>query len=279
MNTNQNQLKYRSYISTVRSLYEKPIAQTSTALILTLLTIAFFGLAAIKGVGQAAIEGINKARGSGMGWEDIKQAISSEQTPEAESIRDIREGDGMVILDLEGTEVEIDFTKSVEENAARFYEDAKWAKKKMEGLGEASRDFEDKLVKAEEKEEKVIREDFKEMLFPREKPQREDADGKAPGDAEPRPSGALADGRVDGGGVRVVRVRPADVGADLQAARIIYLLLKKEPEKSKRKQEINDSIEKSTKLFLPVEFVSLLSPGSPVALRDSYFEIDPKYYR
>jgi Tfp pilus assembly protein PilO len=44
----KNQLSYRSYITRVRHLYEKPVAQTSTALILTLVTIVFFGLAAIK---------------------------------------------------------------------------------------------------------------------------------------------------------------------------------------------------------------------------------------
>lgn len=45
---NTKQLNYRSYINTVRGLYEQPTTQTSTALIFTLLTIAFFGLAAIR---------------------------------------------------------------------------------------------------------------------------------------------------------------------------------------------------------------------------------------
>lgn len=45
---NKKQLNYRSYINTVRSLYDRPATQTSTALILTLITIAFFGLAAIR---------------------------------------------------------------------------------------------------------------------------------------------------------------------------------------------------------------------------------------
>lgn len=42
------ELSYKSYINRVRGLYDQPIAQTSTALILTLATIAFFGLAAIR---------------------------------------------------------------------------------------------------------------------------------------------------------------------------------------------------------------------------------------
>lgn len=44
----KKQLNYRSYIHTIRALYQKPVAQKSTALILTLSTIAFFGFAAIK---------------------------------------------------------------------------------------------------------------------------------------------------------------------------------------------------------------------------------------
>lgn len=44
----QQALNYRTYTNRVRSIYQKPIAQTSSALILTLLTITFFGFAAIR---------------------------------------------------------------------------------------------------------------------------------------------------------------------------------------------------------------------------------------
>jgi predicted ribosome quality control (RQC) complex YloA/Tae2 family protein len=118
---------------------------------------------------QAALEGISKARASGMEWDEIKKTIGKEQTPEAESIKEIREGDGLVVLDLGGKEVEIVINKSVEDNAARYYEDAKWAKKKLEGLGEASGDFQEKLVQAEKSEESVLGDDFKRMVFPKEK--------------------------------------------------------------------------------------------------------------
>ncbi len=118
---------------------------------------------------QAAIEGIMKAKNSGMEWDDIKKAIQNEQTAEAESIKEIREGDGLVVLVLEGKEVEIEFTKSVEENASRYYEDAKWGKKKLSGLGSASEEFQEKLGHAEQKEEKVLGEDFTKLVFPKEK--------------------------------------------------------------------------------------------------------------
>ncbi len=43
-----NQLNYKSYYHSIRRAYHKPIAQTSSALILTILTISFFGFAAIR---------------------------------------------------------------------------------------------------------------------------------------------------------------------------------------------------------------------------------------
>jgi len=46
--TPNQQLRYQSYARQVRAFYQKPIAQTSTTLILTLATAAFFGFAAIK---------------------------------------------------------------------------------------------------------------------------------------------------------------------------------------------------------------------------------------
>ncbi len=48
LSNSQNQLNYRNKTRQIRLLYQKPVAQTSTALILTLGTIAFFGFAAIR---------------------------------------------------------------------------------------------------------------------------------------------------------------------------------------------------------------------------------------
>lgn len=44
----KKQLNYKSYVNVLRALSDKPLAQTSTALILTLITIAFFGFAAVR---------------------------------------------------------------------------------------------------------------------------------------------------------------------------------------------------------------------------------------
>lgn len=42
------QLKYRSYANQFKNWYKKPVAQTSSAVVLTLFTIVFFGIAAIR---------------------------------------------------------------------------------------------------------------------------------------------------------------------------------------------------------------------------------------
>lgn len=45
---NQKPKDYKAYAQQIQSMYQKPIAQTSSALILTLITITFFGFAAIR---------------------------------------------------------------------------------------------------------------------------------------------------------------------------------------------------------------------------------------
>jgi len=51
-------------------------------------------------------------------------------------------------------------------------------------------------------------------------------------------------------------------GADYQAARLAYLLLKRIREKTQRKNTIIDAINKTSKIFSPVHFVFLITPDS-----------------
>jgi predicted ribosome quality control (RQC) complex YloA/Tae2 family protein len=142
---------------------------------------------------QAALEGISKARNSGMEWEEIKKAVTGEDTPEAQAIREIREGDGIVVLELGGRQVEIEFNRTVEENAARCYDDAKWARKKMAGLEGVSGEFRERLDEAGKGEEKALGEDFRGMVFQREKPAVEAPEGgtEGPGDETGKPAGEV----------------------------------------------------------------------------------------
>ncbi len=89
------------------------------------------------GTVESILEALNRAKSSGLSWEEIKSRVRSEDTPEAHAIREIRENEGVVVVELGGEEIELDFRKSVEENAEDYYEESKHAKKKIAGVQEA----------------------------------------------------------------------------------------------------------------------------------------------
>lgn len=97
------------------------------------------------GTVEDVLNGIQKAKATGMTWSEIKERVKSEPTPEAESIIEINEHEGTVRVNLGGKEIELDFTKSVEDNAAIYYEGSKKAKSKYEGAEAAISDKEDEL--------------------------------------------------------------------------------------------------------------------------------------
>ncbi len=116
----------------------------------------------------ASIDGmlgaIKRAKASGMEWEEIKAMVK--EIPDGNLVKEIREGEAKIIFALQGSEIEIDFRKSVMENAKDYYERSKFAKRKIEGVHEAmhktrKRMEEEpqiekvaKLAKAEKKEKK-----------------------------------------------------------------------------------------------------------------------------
>jgi len=118
---------------------------------------------------QAILEGVKRGRELGLEWKEIKERIKGEQTPEAEAIKEIREGDGIIIMELDEKNVKIDIRESVEENAARYYEDSKWARKKHGGIEDVKEEFEKKLEVAKTDEESLSGEDFAKKVFEREK--------------------------------------------------------------------------------------------------------------
>ncbi|MFQ6010010.1 MAG: NFACT family protein [Candidatus Aenigmatarchaeota archaeon] len=52
------------------------------------------------GLVENIIAGIKKARDSGLSWEEIKERLEKETTPEASAIKEIREKEGIVVLNL-----------------------------------------------------------------------------------------------------------------------------------------------------------------------------------
>lgn len=117
---------------------------------------------------EGVLSGINKAKDMDMPWEEIKQKITSEDTPEADAIKEIREGDKTVVIALSGRNVELDFTMSVEENAAKYYEDAKWAKRKLGGAAQAIEAQREKLEQVPKPEDVVLEEEE----IPKKKPRK-----------------------------------------------------------------------------------------------------------
>lgn len=82
---------------------------------------------------ESVLSGIGGARESGLSWEEIKEKVTGEQTPEAEAIREIREGDALVVVELGGRQIELDLRLGAEENAEKYQEDMMWAEKKLAG--------------------------------------------------------------------------------------------------------------------------------------------------
>lgn len=95
------------------------------------------------------LDGINKLKEEGKSWQEIKEII--QETEESSMIKELRPNDARIVIKIDETEVEIDFRKSLEDNANSFFEDAKKMKEKIEGLQQAMKEF----VKPEVREEKV----------------------------------------------------------------------------------------------------------------------------
>ncbi len=94
--------------------------------------------------------GIKKARDSGLSWDEIKERVELEDSPEARSIKEIKEHEGKILLFIEGMDIEVDFTTSAIENAQRYYEKAKKYRKKVEAAREKMKEIKE-MSKREKK--------------------------------------------------------------------------------------------------------------------------------
>lgn len=102
---------------------------------------------------ESIFHGIKKARDSGLSWEEIKERIELEDSPEARSIKEIREHEGKILLNINGIDIEVDFTTSAIENAQKYYENAKRYRKKLEAAKEKMKEIKE-LGRIERKKEK-----------------------------------------------------------------------------------------------------------------------------
>ena len=97
------------------------------------------------------LSGLRRARASGKSWDEIKRIIKEEDSEEARVVKEIREGEGTVVIEIDGEEIKLDFTKSVEENAERLYQDSKKAREKLKSLEEHMERVEEVVGKPEPK--------------------------------------------------------------------------------------------------------------------------------
>ncbi len=115
------------------------------------------------------VKTINKAKDMGMTWEEIKSKAKQESDGEAGLIEDIQENNGLVVLDLDGTEIKIDFTTSIENNIDRIYKRAKFAKEKMKGAKKAVKKTKKEVEKVEDHVKKKVKKEQKEVKKKRKK--------------------------------------------------------------------------------------------------------------
>ncbi len=101
---------------------------------------------------------LRKARELGLSWEEIKERVSLDSSPEARAVKDIREHEGKLLLAFGETDVEVDFTLSPVENAQRYYELAKKYRKKIESarkrMEEIKASLKEQIRKLKEKKER-----------------------------------------------------------------------------------------------------------------------------
>ncbi len=97
---------------------------------------------------QSVLESIKRMKDEGKEWDGIREALKEG----IKEVKEIRENEGIVVLSLEGKDVEIDIRKDIEDNAARHYEESKHAKKKLARIEEAKETVQRKVEQIEEEE-------------------------------------------------------------------------------------------------------------------------------
>ncbi|MBL7160473.1 MAG: NFACT family protein [Candidatus Aenigmarchaeota archaeon] len=91
------------------------------------------------------LQGIRSAIDQGLSWDEIKQKTQSEDTEEAQAIKEIQEHEGTVTVEIDGKEFKLDFRISLEENAARYFEESKKAKRKLVTVDQVQAEKEEEL--------------------------------------------------------------------------------------------------------------------------------------
>jgi predicted ribosome quality control (RQC) complex YloA/Tae2 family protein len=99
---------------------------------------------------------VREAREAGYGWEAIEERLAEateEGVPGAEAVRGVIPEKGMVTVEVDGHEIDLDPTEGVERNANRLYNEAKRIEEKKAGAMNAVEDTREELAELEERRE------------------------------------------------------------------------------------------------------------------------------
>jgi len=105
---------------------------------------------------------VRDAREAGHGWTEIEERLAEAAesgVSGAEAVRGVNEAEGLVMIELDGHEIDLDPTEGVEKNANRIYNEAKRIEEKKAGAETALEDTREELADLEERREEWARDD------------------------------------------------------------------------------------------------------------------------
>lgn len=108
---------------------------------------------------QNIISVLEKARKQKLSWEEIKQRVAEEDTPETRAIKEIKEDEAKITVKIGAAIFDIDFRKSARENAEIYFDEAKRAKLKTESTKKARTGTLREIKKLKTGKEKIILEE------------------------------------------------------------------------------------------------------------------------
>ena len=118
---------------------------------------------------EEIISTILDARRKGYAWKDVIKKIEEGRKrgiPSAQMIKKLDPKNGTITLVLDGEEVDVDFRKNAVQNASKYYERAKKAASKIEGLKTAIEKTKSEL-KALLERKTIVKEEKEEIVFTR----------------------------------------------------------------------------------------------------------------
>lgn len=122
-------------------------------------------------------------------WNELKEMLKEDDSPEAKAIMDIQESENKVILNINGEKAELFLNKTTEENANYYYEYAKKMKRKTEGA----------ITEIEKRKEKIsnLEEEISPIYSAEKETATKDTDAEEDGTVEEMKAGSGDDDKKE----------------------------------------------------------------------------------